>query len=152
MRSHPVGLDVWFLVGPFIYFHSSCVRTAKALVRLRRCAGSLEPSLVTYEVSTIYLMSWLKCMLILIVDKEALHFALAILLSTFYQYLWLKVWRALWDAFVHFVFCYNSYLPSDLHLSHLMTKPTKWLCAQWTLRSAWASTQSDQSLRFVLMG
>ena len=24
MRSHPVGLDVWFLVGPFIYFHTLC--------------------------------------------------------------------------------------------------------------------------------
>ena len=24
-------------------------------------------------------------------------------------------------------------------MSHLMTKPTKWLCAQWRLRSAWAS-------------
>ena len=23
MRSHPVGLDVWFLVGPFVYFHTS---------------------------------------------------------------------------------------------------------------------------------
>ena len=34
MRSHPVGLDVWILVGPFIYFHSSCVRTAKAQGRL----------------------------------------------------------------------------------------------------------------------
>ena len=32
MRSHPVGLDVWFFVGPFVYFHTSCVRTAKALV------------------------------------------------------------------------------------------------------------------------
>ena len=28
MRSHPVELDVWFLVWPFVYFHSSCVRTA----------------------------------------------------------------------------------------------------------------------------
>ena len=28
-----------------------------------------------------------------------------------------------------------------------MTKPTKWLCAQRRLRSAWASAQSDQSLR-----
>ena len=27
-----------------------------------------------------------------------------------------------------------------------MTKPTKWLCAQRRLRSAWASAQSDQSL------
>ena len=56
MRSHPVGLDVWFLVGPFVYFHTSCVRTAKALVRLRECAGSPEPSLVAYVVSTI--ISW----------------------------------------------------------------------------------------------
>ena len=32
-------------------------------------------------------------------------------------------------------------------LSHLMTKPTKWLWAQRRLRSAWASAQSDQSLR-----
>ena len=32
-------------------------------------------------------------------------------------------------------------------MSHLMTKLTKWLCAQWRLRSAWASAQSDQSLR-----
>ena len=28
MNSHPVGLDVWFLVGPFIYFHTSFVRIA----------------------------------------------------------------------------------------------------------------------------
>ena len=28
-----------------------------------------------------------------------------------------------------------------------MTKPTKWLCAQRRLRSAWISAQSDQSLR-----
>ena len=53
MRSHPVGLNVWFLVGPSIYFHTSCVRTAKALVRLRRCAGSPKPSQVAYVISTI---------------------------------------------------------------------------------------------------
>ena len=34
--------------------------------------------------------------------------------------------------------------------SHLVTKPTMWLCAQRRLRSAWASAQSDQSLRYVL--
>ena len=33
-----------------------------------------------------------------------------------------------------------------------MTKPTKWLCAQWRLRSAWASAQSDQSLPCALNG
>ena len=56
MRSHPAGLGVWFLVWPFVYFHSSCVQTAKALARLRGCAGSPEPSLVAYAVSTI--TSW----------------------------------------------------------------------------------------------
>ena len=37
-------------------------------------------------------------------------------------------------------------------LSHDMTKPTKWLRAQQRLRSAWASAQSDQSLRCALNG
>ena len=32
------------------------------------------------------------------------------------------------------------------YMSLLMTKPTKWLCAQRRLRSAWASALSDQSL------
>ena len=55
-RSHPVGLDVWFLVGLFVYFSTSSVRTAKALVRLRGCAGSPESSLVAFVISTI--ISW----------------------------------------------------------------------------------------------
>ena len=54
--SHPVRLVVWFLVGPFVYFHASCVRTVMALARLRRCAGSPEPLLVAYVISTI--ISW----------------------------------------------------------------------------------------------
>ena len=46
MCSHPVSLDVWLLVGLFVYFHTSC-----------RCAGSPEPLLVAYYViSTI--ISW----------------------------------------------------------------------------------------------
>ena len=56
MHSHPVGLDVWFLVRPFIYFHTSCVRPAKAMAKLHKCAGSSEPSMVTYVISTI--ISW----------------------------------------------------------------------------------------------
>ena len=52
-RSHPVRLDVRFLVGPFVYFHTSCVRTAKTLARLRGCVDSPEPSLVVYVISTI---------------------------------------------------------------------------------------------------
>ena len=34
-----------------------------------------------------------------------------------------------------------------IHVSCDMTKPTVWLCTQQRLRSAWASAQSDQSLR-----
>ena len=57
MRSHPVGLDVWcFESLTFVYFHTSCVQTAKALARLRGCAGSPEPSLVAYVISII--ISW----------------------------------------------------------------------------------------------
>ena len=62
MRSHPVGLDVWFLVWFFVYFHTSCVRTAKALARQRGCAGSPEPTLVAYLIST--LVSWAGSILI----------------------------------------------------------------------------------------
>ena len=42
---------------------------------------------------------------------------------------------------------YSSYLTQGLkeQMSRNMTKPTKWLCAQQRLRSAWASAQSDQS-------
>ena len=36
------------------------------------------------------------------------------------------------------------------YLSRDMTKPTKWLCTHRRLRSAWASTKSDQSLRCAL--
>ena len=54
--SSQVGLDVWSFVGPFVNFHSSCVRTARALARLRGCAGSAERSLFAYVISTI--ISW----------------------------------------------------------------------------------------------
>ena len=27
IRSHPVVLDVWFLVGPYVYFHTLCVHS-----------------------------------------------------------------------------------------------------------------------------
>ena len=54
--SHPVGLDVWILVGPFVFFYTSCVWTAKALTWLHRCAGSPEPLLFTYVITAI--ISW----------------------------------------------------------------------------------------------
>ena len=55
MRSHPVELDVWFLVGPFIYFHTSHVQTAKA--RMRRLARAFAGGICDKYHN---LMSWLK--------------------------------------------------------------------------------------------
>ena len=52
MRSQP-SCGARFLVGPFVYFHTSCVRTAKAQVSLRGSAGSPESSLVADVTSTI---------------------------------------------------------------------------------------------------
>ena len=48
------------------------------------------------------------------------------------------------------LFNWVSYIIEQM--SRDMTKPAKWLCAQWRLRSAWASAQSDQSLRCALNG
>ena len=42
------------MVGPFVYFHTSCVGTAKALARLFRCLP--KSLLVGYVISTI--ISW----------------------------------------------------------------------------------------------
>ena len=53
MRSHPVGLDVWFLVGPFVYF--TCANS-EGSGETGVCAGSPEPSLVAYNC-----VSWLVC-------------------------------------------------------------------------------------------
>ena len=52
-----------------------------------------------------------------------------------------------------FILVFHSHLLSGAgcgirlcRFSRDMTKPTKWLCTQRRLRSAWASAQSDQSL------
>ena len=46
--------------------------------------------------------------------------------------------------------CLQTVFISDMSCD--MTKPTKWLCTQQRLRSAWASAQSDQSIRRALIG
>ena len=60
------------------------------------------------------------------------------------------LWVLIWIASVHGFMENRTKLSSGIikyYLSRDMTKPTKWVCAQRRLRSAWASTQSDQSLR-----
>ena len=78
MRSHPVELDVWVLVGPFVYFHTSCVRTAKALARPRGCADSPEPSLAVNVISTI--ISWAGS------NDEIINENIKLILSEWYKF------------------------------------------------------------------
>ena len=52
-RHAKTGWGKHYLVRLFVDFHASCVRIAKVLARLRRCAGSPEPLLVAYVISTI---------------------------------------------------------------------------------------------------
>ena len=47
---------------------------------------------------------------------------------------------------MHSITASGKDLARQITMSHDMTKPTKWVCAQRRLRSAWASAQSDQSL------
>ena len=53
------------------------------------------------------------------------------------------------QGYIVYMFLYTCILDIwvRVYMSCDMTKPTKWLCAQRRLRSAWASAQSDQSLR-----
>ena len=63
----------------------------------------------------------------------------------------------LWAGFINLISCHGKIWKKttpeillvclQINMSHDTTKPTKWVCAQRRLRSAWASAQSDQSLR-----
>ena len=44
----------------------------------------------------------------------------------------------------------NREIKNTRNMSRDITKPTKWVCTQWRLRSAWVSTQSDQSLHCLM--
>ena len=52
-------------------------------------------------------------------------------------------------GYIVYMFVYTCILDIcvRVYMSRDMTKPTKWLCAQRRLRSAWTSAQSDQRLR-----
>ena len=56
MHNHPMGLDVRFFGPTLCLLPYFMFANSEALVRLGGCAGSLEPSMVAYVVSTI--ISW----------------------------------------------------------------------------------------------
>ena len=52
MPSHSEGPGIWLSVWKFLLTHCLYERAAKVLARLRGCAGSPEPSLLAYAIST----------------------------------------------------------------------------------------------------
>ena len=123
MLSHPVGLEVCFLVRPFVCFHISCVQK-----RRHRCAGLPKPSLVTYERSTItswadsYVLRWM------VFDQV---YAWVLLKELFDQNTSVS-YLHLWMATVQF--CCASFMASSIQLFILAIrlisyKPLKLWCS-----------------------
>ena len=52
MPSHSEGPGIWLSVWRFLLTHCLYERAATVLARLRGCAGSPEPSLLAYAIST----------------------------------------------------------------------------------------------------
>ena len=52
MPSHSEGPGIWLSVWRFLMTHCMYERAANVLARLRGCAGSPEPSLLTWAIST----------------------------------------------------------------------------------------------------
>ena len=177
IRSHPMGLDVWDLVGLFVYFHTSCVRTAKALARLRGCTGSPEPSLVAYVISTI--ISWAGLFIHYLFTINHVLFTYVWITTSSYviQILPLSpnTWNSelcymLWELKVVIpMWNIECVLKLQEYMSRLMTKPTKWhvrpaktqislgIRPVWPKSSLCAlirvfAVRFDQSLRSVLNG
>ena len=116
MPSHPVGLDLWFLIGLFIYLHISCVWTLKALSRLRECAGSPEPSLVPYVISNI--ITWAGSN-----DHNVMHRKLE---SSLTLCGWLAVWVLVYTMFEKTQFC--SFLSDVSHCTPILSHLPEWPC------------------------
>ena len=117
---------------------------AKTLIRLGRCPGWSESSLGTQSF-------WWFC-------HEAAHIMHILFRERCSQRNFTMFWKMrkmmitnhFWDGELHNTGNISAMryvcLKNMAEMSRLMTKPTKWLCAQQRLRSAWASVQSDQSL------
>ena len=50
--SHPAGIEVSYMICAFTYIYSCLMRATKAMVSLRICADSLEPSVLDDAIST----------------------------------------------------------------------------------------------------
>ena len=138
--GHPPSLIRVFIVRMNkAWVFSYPLSTQRRLIRLGRCPGSSESLLSTPQVILLVL----SCTGWSVFDVCFMGCQWQKLSTGGQQRLWSD-----WDA------C-PSWMPRQIcvfaghtsHLSQYMIKPTKMMCTQRRLGSAWASAQSDQGLR-----
>ena len=117
------GARCLILVGPFDYFNTLCLRTAKALARLRLCDKYHN------------LMSWL------IFGIQSYSSDLKIAIYDLDLWPWSSSWQAQ-QLFFLFSFSCSNCIKWDAAQQNRQSD----MCRQWRFRSAWASAQSDPSL------
>ena len=106
------------------------------------CLDSIIPLLAIAEISRIWLVS--------VAEQAGLSLNRSATPKTGFHLTglsWSNRCRMNDKEFLKETVCTDLFCPKLRNLSCNMTKPTKWLCTQRRLRSAWASAQSDQSLR-----
>ena len=110
----------WLAIGTLVFF----MRTAKILIRLGGCPGWFEPSLGAQS------FCWF-C-----------HEAAQMAAKSSEVFQWPSKFGSLLQSALHPMTRHLCYVCKTLgvngQMSRDMTKPTKWLCAQRRLRSAWA--------------
>ena len=133
MPSHSEGPGTWFSVWRFLWNHCLYERAAKVLTRLRGCAGSPEPSLLAYAISTKF--AWCSPILthrLLDFKYPSPRWDIVSSFACVSHFLWFHV--LLHFLLVSEVGCdlwlWHSLeivsLFSWLHMNLCMAKPTKW--------------------------
>ena len=146
-----------------IIWARSCKNMSYAICKQQRCRLACASAQSDQHLCC----SLMIC--ILVISKVSRFYLASVAEQTGFNLTWLKIPE---DMFSHdvahlnyrrwlksvsnlvrdtFLFIYIDEIhwtpPVSQNMSHDMTKPTKWVCVQRKLRSAWASAQSDQSLR-----
>ena len=92
---------------------------------------------------TIWIFKPINCMLLSLNNANKIAGILILQANLFSMPV---IWQSTCFRFLKTTVTYFLRQPSDRsNMSRLMTKPTKWLCAQRRLRSAWTFAQSDQN-------
>ena len=76
--QHPAWVEVWILVWVFIYFHTLCIRAAKALASLCICTDSPESSLLDNILKSLQIY------------VKAIQCTIKHSSNAYYQYIWTR--------------------------------------------------------------